>query len=85
MTFILEEENQAKLQKMCSEAMGFLMCTYDFGMLAIKRDLVLKSVNYFVTHNLGFMKSLASSNLLVKENAWGGARNPDLVTRERRL
>lgn len=70
MTFILEEENQAKLQKMCSEAMGFLMCTYDFGKLAIRRDLVLKTVNYFVTHNLGFMKSLASSNLLVKENAF---------------
>lgn len=70
MAFELDNIDNAKLREMCSESMAYLMCTYDFGIVAIRRDLLLKATNQFVTHNLGFFNSLISSDLLAKENAF---------------
>lgn len=70
MTFNIEYVDKSKLHKMCSEAMAFLSCAYDFGAEAIKIDVLLKSVNHFVTRNLSFFSKVISLDLIAKENAF---------------
>lgn len=70
MTFCIKDIDKIKLHKMCSEAMAYLACSYDFGIMSIKRDVLLKSVNYFVTRNLGLLNTIRAKDRLAKENAF---------------
>ena len=70
MTFCIKDIDKIKLHKMCSEAMAYLSCSYDFGIMSIKRDVFLKSVNYFVTRNLGLFNTILANDRLAKENAF---------------